>query len=533
MVAKVKRWPQSLLAAASGLPRAWRWLRKSGLFYVASAVVHVIVVASVLSWTLSKPKETAKAEECRIDTEIEEQVPYFEVSFAPLLASELSSRTLGMGKAPEQQAQHFDSAKVYEEAGGGTKTEAIEPAFGGLGGFETSARNPNGVKSAGAGGVGIGLGISQRAGSGGSLVGLNGAGHGARPHIVGPSDPEHTERAVAAALNWFYRHQNPTGGWSLTGFVHRCTGTACVGAGNLDADGAATALALLSLMSADQTQARPGPYQRAVARGLEWLLARQSPEGDLGAQSEQVMHSHALATLALCENYALTRDERIGQAAQRGVRFIEATQDATTGAWPYRPGDLGDSETTPWQVMALRSAQNAGLEVNRLALQRAFDWFNTLAANQRSGASDLAVGPRAVSVTATGMLSRQCLGLQRVDPASIGAHDYLVANLPLEPFVQAPYTSFVLTATLHNHGSNRWEMWNEYIRRSLIETQIKEGCAAGSWHSDRSIEPWIPQGGRLVTTSFATLSLAMEYGHLPMHHLDKPSVAQQPRTQMR
>jgi hypothetical protein len=59
---------------------------------------------------------------------------------------------------------------------------------------------------------------------------------------------------------------------------------------------------------------------------------------------------------------------------------------------------------------------------------------------------------------------------------------------------------------------------------SRIESQIKEGCAMGSWDPDKpSKDAWSEQGGRLMLTSLNALSLEVYYRYLPLYQLDKPS----------
>ena len=38
---------------------------------------------------------------------------------------------------------------------------------------------------------------------------------------------------------------------------------------------------------------------------------------------------------------------------------------------------------------------------------------------------------------------------------------------------------------MHNLSGPEWDKWNRAMRRVLIDTQCKEGCAAGSWDPDR------------------------------------------------
>jgi hypothetical protein len=39
----------------------------------------------------------------------------------------------------------------------------------------------------------------------------------------------------------------------------------------------------------------------------------------------------------------------------------------------------------------------------------------------------------------------------------------------------------------------------------------------GSWHPQSTAEIWAAQGGRLLTTSLAAMTLAVNYRHLPMY----------------
>jgi hypothetical protein len=62
------------------------------------------------------------------------------------------------------------------------------------------------------------------------------------------------------------------------------------------------------------------------------------------------------------------------------------------------------------------------------------------------------------------------------------------------------------------------------MRRVLIETQTKEGCAAGSWDPNSpKQDPWGRIGGRLMQTSLSCLTLEVYYRYLPLYKLDSPS----------
>jgi hypothetical protein len=59
------------------------------------------------------------------------------------------------------------------------------------------------------------------------------------------------------------------------------------------------------------------------------------------------------------------------------------------------------------------------------------------------------------------------------------------------------------------------------MRRVLIDTQVKEGCAAGSWDAaEPTSDKYRDQGGRLMSTSLSCLTLEVYYRYLPLYKLD-------------
>ena len=85
--------------------------------------------------------------------------------------------------------------------------------------------------------------------------------------------------------------------------------------------------------------------------------------GDLRGKvtGNEGMYAHAIATLALCEAFAMSRDSKLKNPAQRAIDFIVSAQEKTGGGWRYKPGEAGDTTVTGWQIMALKSGQMSGL----------------------------------------------------------------------------------------------------------------------------------------------------------------------------
>lgn len=483
-------------------------------------------------WHESAPSFDA----AKVDNAPPMEIARFEVGDAPLDPTELNAETLAETKAlpiGSQEARWYDNSPTFEEAGGGMATDLKGPKLGGLGGFSVKDLPGPG----GRGGVGVGVGFGKNAGFGGAGEGFGTRGKGHREAMLGAyGGTRASERAVGAALNWLHRHQTQQGKWSLD-FTHQCKGGKCSGTGYFRSDAAATALALLPFLAAGETHTSKGPYKQTVAKGVAWLIKQQRSDGDLSGGCAQPMYAHGLATLTLCELYGMTKDDHIGAAARQGVAFIERAQNESTGGWRYQPGESGDTSVFGWQIMALKSAQLASLPVNSIIFDNAQKWLHSVAKGEHLGLYSYQpyreVTP---TMTAVGMLCRQYLGIDPKDPAMLEGKQVLLQNLPDNSLGRNTYYWYYATLTMHNFADADWDAWNRKMRRALIETQVKEGCATGSWDPEKpTLDAWGQAGGRLMTTSLSTLTLEVYYRYLPLFQTDSlvPQSQPQPQPQLK
>lgn len=517
----------SLGLIASQIPS---WIHEDVWWYLGSAAVHALailslgLVAAVIPPAFGRPDQVS-FDAAEIDRPPPTEIAHFEVGDPPLDPTELNADTLAMTKAlptAPQEARYYDDSAKFEEQGGGTASDLPGPKLGGLGGF--SIKDLPGP--AGLGGVGVGAGFGSHSGWGGAGGGLGGRGKGHREALVGSmGGTRASERAVGAALNWLARHQTTHGRWSLD-FHHQCKSAPCSGSSAIKGDAAATAMALLPFLGAGQTHKSRGPYQATVAKGLAWLVSHQRADGDLSEVAYQPMYAHGLATIVLCEAYAITKDEHIGAAARRAVLFIEQAQDEASGGWRYRPKQFGDTSVTGWQIMALKSAQLAGIPVSTLVLERAKKWLAMVAAGRYSGLYCYQPSREAdPTMTAVGMLCRQYMDLDPHEPSILEGKACLLQNPPDSTWRRDCYYWYYATLAMHNFADEDWDTWNRKMRRVLIESQEKAACAEGSWDPDRPIpDVWGQKGGRLMTTSFNALILEVYYRYLPLFRAaDRPA----------
>jgi hypothetical protein len=328
-----------------------------------------------------------------------------------------------------------------------------------------------------------------------------------------------SEKAVARGLDWIARHQRPDGGWGLD-TAGQCAAPGCPPRPALSSDAAATGLALLPMLGAGHNLGEPGPYGDAVRRGVDWLLAHQKPDGDLsaGAGGNTMMYSHAIAAMALCEAYGLSKQERLREPAQRAVLFIDGAQNAM-GGWRYNPGQDGDTSVLGWQMLALRSAHLAGLKVPPRALRGGSYYLDRAKADRFGYEYAYQPGSGASPVmSAEALLIRMYLGWRRSDKRMVKGVEKVAEHL-FKSDERNLYYWYYATQLLHNIDDENWKRWNARVRDEVVSTQVQgDGCDRGSWDpAQPRPDRWGSQAGRLFTTALSLLNLEVYYRYLPLY----------------
>ncbi len=348
--------------------------------------------------------------------------------------------------------------------------------------------------------------------------GLNGRSMGMKSQMVERfGGNAQSEKAVANALKWIANHQAPNGGWS---FAHSrfCRGK-CENDGDLEqAVNGATAMAILPFLGAGQTHMQ-GQYKDTVKRGLAFLINNMKvtnaelPRGSWH-ESGGNMYSHGLAAITICEAYAMTRDPDLLQPAQLALNFIVYAQDPRGGGWRYQPQEPGDTSVLGWCLMALKSGSMGNLTVPQISFRGASQFLDSVSTN--NGAYYGYDGPSGAtneraSTIAVGLLCRMYMGWPKEHPGLKEGIEFLSK---IGPQPNDMYFSYYATQVMRHFGGEKWTQWNSKMRDSLIETQVKEGHAAGSWFSEGGHGS---SGGRLYSTSMATMILEVYYRHMPIY----------------
>ncbi len=348
-----------------------------------------------------------------------------------------------------------------------------------------------------------------------------------------------SELAVERAIDWLARHQDKDGRWDagvaryadgtpVKGdddfTVHCPPGETCFGeCAYWEADTALTGLALLTYLGAGYTHV-DGRYADNVGRGLDFLLSQQKGDGDLRGRSRVVgMYCHAMATLALCEAFALTGDARLRGPVERAVAFMVSARAADGMAWRYAPGAAaGDTSILGWVVMGLKSAKEIGIPIpeENSVRKGTLIWLEKVATGNAKGLAcyqpSEAVTP---TMTAEAWVCRQFLGVGGPGAASSEAADFLQKH-DSDRGPSNMYYWYYATLALYQHGGEPWSRWNGRLRDKIVALQASAGHQTGSWEPDSSL--YGSKGGRIYCTALAALTLEVYYRYLRLY--DEPKI---------
>jgi hypothetical protein len=305
------------------------------------------------------------------------------------------------------------------------------------------------------------------------------------------------ELALQAALKWIVDQQLSDGEW-----YGEAGEAPCGGAG----------LAMLPLLIEYPVDRRPEILE-ATDAGLTYLLESrklvQPPPAYVISFFEpeaQHMHSHSLATIALCEHVAILPDSlhrRIGVAA---VDFIVGTQN-DDGGWGLCPAYNGekasssDMRSFALNVMALHAAQHAGIAIDDSMIEGAKEYLASLRMSRTTPSgrpveterySNSLGGYRKFrgspffdkTSTAAGALCEILLDDVQ-DPGELS--HYVDSRIGADD-IDDPLYNWAVTWIFAEWVPERMYEWIGPFQDRLIEEQVIRGEDTGSWTSTQPLE---------------------------------------------
>jgi hypothetical protein len=141
-----------------------------------------------------------------------------------------------------------------------------------------------------------------------------------------------------------------------------------------------TSAALLAFLGDGHSSQRSPEekYSFAVKRGIAWLLECQNDDGQIGSPEQRNVLVHAMATLALAEEFGLTRRNDLREPLRKACRWLCAVKAEGGGGFPFKLDQPADMSTSVWAYMALATARNVKVPPIDLPQERIdlfLDWY--------------------------------------------------------------------------------------------------------------------------------------------------------------
>jgi hypothetical protein len=301
---------------------------------------------------------------------------------------------------------------------------------------------------------------------------------------------------------------------------------------------AITSLAILAFASSGHLPGE-GKYGVALQRGVEYVLDQARPNGSIcltPSTSDNAAYNHAISGLMLCEIYGMAKPnaaKRISEVIERAVAFTLKDQrrpkrnPRDEGAWRYLPNHpveshdpQSDLSVTSWQLMFLRSAKNAGFEVDITSVDMARRYVVKLY-NERTHTFNYAHEYRAKDFTTRGMTGAGILSLSLG-----GMHDTEMARSAADWLLEHSfdrynrgsndndvyhYGAYYCSHAMFQVGGEHWQRFFPPLFKTLVANQRPQG----NWALERAV-PSHARYGENYTTAFAVLALTVPWQLLPV-----------------
>ncbi len=308
-----------------------------------------------------------------------------------------------------------------------------------------------------------------------------------------------TDAVVKGALKWLASKQAPNGEWASADMEKQHPA-------------AITAYVLMAFLAGGNLPGE-GEHGRCVSAGMQYLLDKVSAEGHIGnRQNGQYMYGHGIATIALAEIYGQTRAAGMRPRLEKAVKLIIACQNKE-GGWRYRPvAQDADISVTVLQVVALRSAKNAGLDVPQKTLDDAVGYVRNCQRPESGGFAYQPGREPGYARTAAAIYSLQVCGLYD-DPMVTRGAQYLLREFREKGMEWWTYGNFYAAPALYMQGGETWRKYYDLTKRALLKRVTTRGDVSfweGRVEGEREVGP-------LYTTAVNTMILAMPYHYIPLY----------------
>lgn len=304
--------------------------------------------------------------------------------------------------------------------------------------------------------------------------------------------------AISGAADWLRSNQEDDGSWSPDRWD-----------GSVEYRVALTGMSLLTLLGLPEDTSTVSTTE-SERQAMDYIVSSQNAGGHFGHRSRGVMYNHGIATVALLETIDKKSrpSESVTNAINTALAFI-AKQQLPSGGWGYIDDD-GEPNTgiSVWQLRALSLAEQRGLLADKQSLRKGLLWLKGMIDTKGQfgyrSSTDFPEGPETLTAmgafclltaeTGTSALSNAEAtfrrAMQRLSEISVDDVDF--------------YRWYFIAHAWQATDTPQDSAFTSALTEYLLGSRIQKGPHRGTWSPAGK---WSTAGGRIYTTTMATLSL--------------------------
>jgi hypothetical protein len=327
--------------------------------------------------------------------------------------------------------------------------------------------------------------------------------------------PDKADQAISRAIEFLVSMQDKDG--AISDVNHNQT--------------AMTSLAIMAMAAVGNQPSDEGKVGIAMKKALSYVLRpdRQEVQGYFGGRDGSRMYGHGITTLMLSEMLGMGVDAQMDQVirdrCRLAIELIKRSQSfdkepRNKGGWRYAPESRdSDLSVTVWQVMALRSARNAGMDVPKEMIDNAVDYIkrcyqskrdpNGTPQNLKSACGYEPSRAPEYAMASAGLLSLQLCGAYESLEAK-GSADWLKEKKIEYGGEWFFYGTYYFAQGMFQRGGE----YSTYARKLVEDLLLPKQGPDGSWQGQSGQERG---AGKVYATSLGVLSLAVKYHFLPIY----------------
>ena len=248
-----------------------------------------------------------------------------------------------------------------------------------------------------------------------------------------------------------------------------------------------------------------GPYGSYVDACVDYLIRNTAESGYIAVPGGyDNMYGHGFATLFLSESFGVSQKPELGERLKKAVALIVRCQN-NQGGWRYQPQKSdADLSITICQIMALRAARDAGINVPDETREKCIEYVKRSQNSDGSFRYTLTGGSQgSFPLTAAGVVSLYSAGIYDGEQIEKGLK-WLQRSSQTSGGSYYFYGQYYAVQAMWHAGGKYWDSWYPKIRDHLLKTQNGDG----SWND--------AQVGPEFGTAMACIILQMPLNYVPV-----------------